>query len=188
MSTFDDLHLVWQQADAPPPTISLGDLKDEAAQLDRTLRRRDIGEVGAAVLVAVFFGFVAITSPSVRVAALTLVGLSVATVGVLLLVRLWIPRASPWAPLREALSSEHRWLSVQTRLLRWAGLWYVAPNILGILAFDHATDGIRPFYAALVLVFAAFLVWVNWRAADDLAATRDAFAAHLDTLSSDSDA
>ena len=183
MNTFDDLQTLWQEAPAPRPPDRLDDLKAEASRLDRTLRWRDLRELGAAAAVALFFSVVAVTWDDVRIAALATVGVSVWIAAVIIGVRLGVPRASPWAPLREAVAAEHRWLRAQTALLRWAWLWYVLPATVSILAFDYANGGFGPVFPYLMAAGAVSLGWMNWKAADELSVTRDAFAAHLRDLS-----
>ena len=180
----DDLQALWQADDAPPPAPP-PDLRAEAARLDRTLRRRDLRELGAAVVVAAAFGTAGLVVPRLLAPALGLVGVSVWIAAVIVGVRMAAPRASPWAPLREALAAEHRWLSAQVTLLRWAWLWYVLPVTVGLLAFDLALAGFRPVFPTLVVGGSVALGWANWKAAADLATTRDAFAAHLRSLSDD---
>lgn len=179
----DALETLWQSAGGPPPPESLGDLHAEAARLDRTLRWRDVREVGAAAIGALIFLAIGVASPEVRGAAFATVAVSLWIAGVIVAVRLRFPRARPGDPLRRSVAAEHRWLAAQTRLLRWAWLWYVAPITSVIVAFDAAHDGVRPVYLIFVLALAAFLAWANWRAAADLARTRDAFADVLRDLS-----
>ena len=183
MTSFDDLHTLWEAADPPPPPPT--DLRDQAAHIDQMLRRRDLREFAAAAAVAAFFVVVGAFFPSVRWAALSIVGVSVWVVGVLAGVRRVFPEASPSAPLREAVAAQHRWLSAQVTLLRCAGLWYVLPSIASALAFDYALDGFSPVFSLLIVASGGSLVWLNWKAADDLAVSRDAFAFHLRALDSD---
>ncbi len=176
----DNLQTLWQTADAPPPVPE--SLRDRAARLDRTLRWRDVRELAAVAVVALIFSVRAAVAPELPWGALGLVGLSLWIGGVILSVRLRFPRASPWMPLRDSLRAEHRWLSAQTALLRWAWLWYVLPITAGVVAFDLSDGHGRPVYLTVVGLLGAALSWANWKAADDLMTTRDAFAAHLHDL------
>ena len=179
----DPLETLWRSADAPPPPAPLDDLRDQAARLDRTLRWRDVREVGAAALGGLVFLAIGIAGSEVRGAAFATVAVSAWVAGVILAVRARFPRARASAPLRESVATEHRWLSAQTALLRWAWLWYVAPITAVVVAFDASDGGVRPVYLAFTLSLGALLAWANGRAAADLARTRDAFADLLHDLS-----
>lgn len=170
----DSLDALWRAADDPPPPLSPGALralKADAVRLRRQLVWRDVREIGAAALGAAWFGVVAAATGPLRLPALVLVAASVWVVAVLVAVRLGARHAVPDAPPRVAVAAEHRWLSVQTALLRWAGLWYVAPILLGLATFFWP-DRLR---ISLAVAVAAVIVWLNGRAAQRLAATRDAF-------------
>ena len=183
MNTFDDLQKFWEAADPPPPPPA--DLREQAGHLDRALRSRDRREFAAATAVSLFFLTIGAFFPSVRWAAFTVVGASAWIVGVLVAVRRAFPPASPAAPLRAAVAAQHRWLRAQVVLLRWAGLWYVAPVLAGLLALDIALGGPRPILALIILGLGGSLIHLNWKAADELAVSRDTFAAYLHALDSD---
>lgn len=177
---FEDLQQAWEAGDPPPPPPT--DLRERADHLDRALRSRDRREMTAVVAVALFFVTIGAFFPSVRGASLAVVGATVWIVGVLVAVRRAFPSAAPSAPLREAVAAQHRWLRAQVVLLRWAGLWYVLPVLAALLAFDAALGGPRPILVLAFLGLGVTVVHLNWKAADELAASRDAFAAHLHAL------
>ena len=183
MNTFDDLQKFWEAADPPPPPPA--DLREQADHLDRALRSRDRREFAAATAVSLFFITIGVFFPSVRGASLAVVAATAWIAGVLVVVRRALPPASPAAPLREAVAAQHRWLRAQVVLLRWAGLWYVLPVLGSLLAFDVALGGPRPVLALIIIGLGGSLVHLNWKAADELAVSRDAFAAHLHALDSD---
>ena len=186
MNPLDDLQTLWHTADVAPPAPA-PDLREQAADLDRTLRRRDFREIGAAAAVSLFFGVVALLAPRLLGPSLGMIAAAAWVTAVIVGVRMAVPRASPWAPLREAVAAEHRWLASQVTLLRWAWLWYVLPLAVAAVAFYLAVGGGSLVYPVLVAAGSVALGWANWKAADDLATTRDAFAAHLHALT-DSDA
>ncbi len=184
MSELDPLQTLWREAETSRPDTlrHLDVLKARAATLNRTLMWRDVREIGAAALGAVFFGCVAVLVPDLRAVALGMVGLSLWVASVLLVVRFRYRRATPSASVRNALVAEHCWLRAQVALLRWAGLWYVLPLLSGILAFTASNGDLGPGVLAFSLALAGVLIWLNWKAAAALSVTRDAFAAQIHDL------
>ena len=191
MTDLDALQALWRADDPAPPldAARLAAVRADADKLARTLRWRDARELGAVVLVALAFGVYAWLSPEVRLASLAIIAVGVWVGGVIVGVRRRFPRAAPDAPLRQALAAEHAWLRAQTALLRWAWAWYVLPITAGIVAFDLSGTP-SPLYLGLVAAGAVALGWANGRAADALAAQRDAVGNLLSDLSAspDSDA
>lgn len=189
----DPLVALWRQSADPAPAVDatrLDALKDEAARLDRTLWWRDVREVGASILVTLFFGGAAAVWDDVRAPALALAAVGVWIAAVMLVVRLRTRRPGPGVPLQQALAAEVRWLDAQMALLRWAWLWYVLPIALGLIWFETADGSPRRLFILLVGAGGVGLARLNWEAAAAMLPTRTAFATLRTDLtgSDDSDA
>lgn len=184
MSDLDTLQTIWREAETSRPDMihQLEALKTRAAKLNRKLMWRDVREIGAAALIAVFFSAVAWFSADLRGVALGMVGAAAWVAAVLLGVRLRYRRPSPAASVRDALVAEHGWLRAQVTLLRWAGLWYALPLLAAAALFNVADEGVRPVYLTALVLFGLFLIWLNWKSATALSVTRDAFAAQIHDL------
>lgn len=185
MTTTDPLVALWQQSADPAPAVDparLDALKADAARLDRTLRWRDVREVGAAAFIVLGFGGMALVWDEVRVPAFALAAVGVWIAAVMLVVRVRTRRPGPDVPLRQALAAEVAWLDGQIALLRWAWLWYVLPLLLGFIAFESAGGSPRRLFILIAGGVAFELARLNWKAAAGLRPTRDAFAAVLSGL------
>ena len=135
-----DLLDLWQSFEPNPKedpvqTIDLATLKTESSKLDRRVRRRNTLETAAAAVVAVWFGYGALTAETM----LGRVGHAEIVLSALWIAFWLIRRGSPEkAPPPEATTTafiEHRrrQLERQIELLRKVPLWYIAPLALGLL-------------------------------------------------------
>jgi hypothetical protein len=177
----DDLRTLYQSTQEDPVTADTTAIARRAAELDRTLNRRNGLELLAAGVVIAAFGGQALFAADLLHAAgpaLTVVGALVVAGG--LLRRGRAPAADPAAPTLRHLDAHRRELEHQAALLRAVPLWYLGPLLpgmaltLGVRLVD--TDGAPAVWATIGLcaVFFVGVGWLNLRAARALEAEAEA--------------
>ncbi len=189
----DEARRIWQAPDEGSHGDVTGDVvlsrvRRRAAELDRTLRRRDrLESVAAVVLCALFvpllFGASWVTRAGV---VLFLLG------SALILVKLRRARREPpdpAAPLGEVLRAERERLHAQIRLLDSVLWWYIAPLGLGVILVFVGSAGLSwasLVYTAVVVALGAWIRALNRDAARrELAPRRDALDRLLVELEGD---
>ncbi|PTY37204.1 hypothetical protein BGP77_08030 [Saccharospirillum sp. MSK14-1] len=148
--------------------VNLQQVQQEGVRRQRQLFWRDLRELLATALVVLGFGVILVVADNglARVGAgFTLVGCAL-TFGLLLGARR-LARTPPDASLREQLQAELTQLDRQILLLRKVLWWYLLPLLGGaILVFAGFSGqwGWSLVYALAVLVFGAWVWWLNQRA------------------------
>lgn len=180
----------WLQ-DAPVATgVSIDELRAQDRKIRRQVRRRDLLETWAAVLVAVFFALavVGLASRGQWVGsgfALLLMAWAALVPLRLRRARRQVPAEAPQLSLVDNLSRQRDAALAQARMLEQVWLWYLTPPMIGIFGLTLALRGPSTFslvYLASVLVLYAVIAWINCRVA------RTKFRAHAERLQHQIDA
>lgn len=171
---WDNIKQQWQTQTltASPAIPSAERLRQESDRLQRRVRRRDLLETIAAVVVAVFFLLAAGSGFSRG----NWVGASFA----LLLVAwaVFVPFQLRWArrklpdprrdlPPRTFLEHQREAALAQAHMLDRAWLWYVAPCTAGVLGLTFSAPGVDAgdlLYGGFVVALGIFIAWINRRA------------------------
>lgn len=179
MSAVDPVKAAWQASAADPTLPSLDDVRKGADVFYRHIRRRNLVEYVACVLVVVAFGYGAlfvVASPVVRAGALLVV------LGVLVVAWQLHHRASaappPAAEAAEPILAHQRAQFARQRdALAQIGLWYLGPMAPGLLLIllapaierGPAALGFGNYFAIVVnLVMFGGIWWLNHRVARGL--------------------
>lgn len=138
----------WRRDSSAAPAMSLAEVQAQDRVLHKQIRARDWRETVAAVVVALFFGYVAWSEAGRHAWA------AAAFAAELVFWALWVPfwlrktrRDAPEPrydlPLRSYLVRQRDMLLAQARMLERAWLWYVMPCMVGVigLTLSHA-DGV----------------------------------------------
>ena len=186
---FDDLEPLWKEQPAAGPEPSsielLMEVKQKAASFDRRIRRRDMLEIGAALILSAVFAYSALSTPG----WLSKLGAVIACscVGVVIhrlrSARTRLRDAHQDATLAERLSAELKKLDAQIELLRRVRSWYVAPVAIAVtvsmvtsavplgevsMLTAGLVTGIGVALGALVFTLAGLFVWrINQRAVQE---------------------
>lgn len=187
---WDRIREAWQRqpTDGGAEAVSLHSLRERDRALERAVRRRDLLETAAAVLVVAFFAVVGVA------AGLRGAGWVAASAGWIAAWAVWVPwhlrrarhavpEAAPDQPLVLHLQRRRDAALAQSRLLDRAWRWYVAPPMLGASAFVLASAGPTPRTLTTIfafLLFGAFVVWLNRRAAKGFHAHATALQRQID--------
>lgn len=140
--TLDDYREAWKEqdlagGDEPDEEELLAWVREASEAFERRIRRRDLLETLAAVVVAALFGYEAATSATwlARIGA----GILVLSSG---FVVWWLRRARTSGPARAAdrsvadrLRAERERVEIQIRLLETVAWWYLAPPAVGAVLF-----------------------------------------------------
>ena len=172
--TLDDYREAWQEQDLsvgaePDEEELLARVREQSEAFERRIRRRDLLETLAAVLVAGLFGYEAATAATwlARIGAAIVVLSSGFVVW-------WMRRARKAGPARAAdrsvadrLRAERERVEAQIRLLDTVVWWYLAPPTVGatlfIVGLGAGTAGTLVSLAVVAAVFGA--IWyLNRRA------------------------
>ena len=187
---WDKLRNQWRETAPAAPLMAVDELRALDASLWKKVRRRDMVETIAAVVVAAFFGLTTLG---------TLVEREWLQAGFALLITAW----AAWLPFRlrrarrsaavdghgasmlDYLRRQRDAALVQARMLERIWLWYLAPPAAGLagltLARDGFTKGSLGYIGVLLLLYAG-IAWLNRHTA------RTQFRAHADTLQRQIDA
>lgn len=187
---WDSLRQQWRQDAPAASTSSIDELRSLDQALRKRVRRRDMGETAAAVVVAVFFAWSALdlAADAEWVAlgfALLLVAWAVTVPLRLRRARREVPEEDPRQPLVENLGRQRDAALVQARMLERVWLWYLTPPAIGLFGMTLARSGPSAFalaYLAAVAVLYIGLAWINRRVA------RTQFRAHAERLQRQIDA
>lgn len=134
---FENLSQVWRREvdaeQAGPPDAALAAVQERARQVQRAIRRRDLFETIAALLVIPFFLWIAIDTPTLlsKIGAITVV--AGAVIIPLRLRAARRPDIDVNLPLADALHAELDRTRAQHRLLSSMLWWYIAPLAMGAL-------------------------------------------------------
>lgn len=171
---WDNIRQQWQTQPPASPSAapSAERLRQESDRLQERVRRRDLVETIAAVVVAVLFLLAAGSGFSRG----NWVGASFA----LLLVAwaVFVPFQLRWArrklpdprrdlPPRIFLERQREAALAQARMLDRAWLWYVAPCMVGLLGLTFSAPGVDAgdlLYGGFVVALGIFIAWINRRA------------------------
>lgn len=173
--TLDDYRDDWQEQESAGGLRSmeevLSEVKRRSREYDRKIFRRDVREIIAAVLVAGFFGFQAVTAEPVlaRIGALIVVAGAVLIVWKLRRARANGQEELAGRPVSERLREEIDKVESQIELLESVLWWYLGPAGIGIVLMV-AAEGIEGWFEAVylvaVLAFFGFVWWLNQRAVE----------------------
>ena len=173
--TLDDYRDVWQEQEPSDDFDDLeevlNDMKERSEEYDRTIFWRDVREIGAAVLVAGFFGWTAVSAETLltRIGALIVVAAAGLIVWKLRATRESGEDEMAGRPVAERLKAEIERVEDQIRLLENVLWWYLAPMGAGLVVMV-ASGGIEgwfePVYLGGLVVFFGFVWWLNQRAVD----------------------
>lgn len=166
--TLEDYRDAWQRHQGS----ELGDPDDElvewvagrAEEFEAKVRRRDLLETVAAVVVVAFFGYEVATAPSLLAKA----GAAVVLAGAGLVVwRLRRARRSlgtdgACRPVADRLRIQRRKVDAQIELLESVLWWYVSPLAVGAVLFAVGLGG-APWATALALAVVAGVSVAVWR-------------------------
>lgn len=194
--TLDDYREAWQRQDAVSreevdEDELLARVRERSEAFDRGIRRRDLLETVAAVAVAAFFGYEAVTATTglARIGAVILVASAGFIVWWLRRARTAGPPASADLSVADRLRAERQRMDVQIRLLETVAWWYLAPPAVGLALFIVGLRvGTTATLASLALVIVTFTaVWyVNRRAVRrDLRPRRKELTRRLEALEED---
>jgi hypothetical protein len=183
MSDHDHLQKLWTQQTQEPFTMSLADVHLHAQRFQSRIRSRNMIEYVAAVIVVVFFGWIAATVPF----PIVQIGSGLIIVGVLYVC--WqLFRLGRAATLHELDAGAQSWaafhraeLTRQREALRTVWSWYLAPFVPGTLVFlvgvSFSTANPAPFPERLAVFLAglaftagifAVVAWLNAQAVQRL--------------------
>ena len=172
---WDNIRQQWQTQPPASPSAapSAEHLRQESDRLQRRVRRRDLLETIAAVVVAVFFLWAAGSGFSrgnwVGASfALLLVAWAVFVPFQLRRARRKLPDPRRDLPPRTFLERQREAALAQARMLDRAWLWYVAPCMVGLLGLTFSAPGVETgdlLYGAFVVALGIFIAWINRRAA-----------------------
>lgn len=170
----DDYREAWREQelsgeDEPDEEELLDWVQEQSEAFERRIRRRDLLETVAAVLVAGLFGYEAATSAS----WLVRIGAAIIVLGSGFVVW-WLRRARTSGPERAAdrsvadrLRAERERVEIQIRLLESVVWWYLAPPTVGatlfIVGLDAGTAATLTSLAVVAAVF-GFIWYLNRRA------------------------
>ena len=171
---WDNIRQQWQTQPPASPSAapSAEHLRQESDRLQRRVRRRDLLETIAAVVVAVFFLWAAGSGFSrgnwVGASfALLLVAWAVFVPFQLRRARRKPPDPRRDLPPRTFLEHQREAALAQAHMLDRAWLWYVAPCTAGVLGLTFSAPGVDAgdlLYGGFVVALGIFIAWINRRA------------------------
>jgi hypothetical protein len=183
---WNDLRRRWHEVPAAPVPETLADeLEARDRALRAALKRRDLVETGAALVIAPVFVALAVKLFRDEAwAAFAFCALIVAWIAFVPW-RLWrarralpVPRAD--LPSLAYLGAEREAMLAQARMLEQAWLWYFAPCAVGVAGLAFSVAGLTTksvAYVAIVAAFCAVMSFANRHAA------RVAFREHAAAIS-----
>ncbi len=137
----DDTKQLWKSQPAATLALSDQDLLQYASKFQRTIRRRNIGEYAAAVLVVLVFAFYMWTFPTMLMQIGSGMTILACIFAVVQLHRRASAQALPGANAAMPTLAFHRQELVRQRdALRSVWAWYVAPFIPGVIVFRWGVE------------------------------------------------
>ena len=130
----DELQELWLEPSEEAIEVEIERLQEDARSLDKTLRRRNLIEQGAGILVFVLFGGAALTETQ----PLAVAGNALVAAGALLVTAILYRKGRAEVPpdvdsSTDFLERYRTELEHQARLLRWVPVWYLGPLFPGAL-------------------------------------------------------
>jgi CubicO group peptidase (beta-lactamase class C family) len=156
---------------ALPDEAHIAAMRARMRGFDRTISRRDYGEVAACIFIVGWFAwdlFSGNNSWLTQAGCAVLVVSAVFIAGRLVVSKSRLPKAEPDAPLFEAVKVELQKVENQIRLLKSVAWWYLLPLFVGVMMHRWGGSGSllsKLVYSTVVLVVYAFIHWLNRRAA-----------------------
>lgn len=181
---WDKLRDAWRDAAPEAPLMAAEELRARDRSLWKKVRRRDLLETVAAVIVAVFFMLVAVGALvegewMQAASALLIAGWATWLPFKLRQARRAAEPDSSGASTLDYLRRQRDAALLQARMLERVWLWYLTPPAIGIVGLRLSRDGLTAGslgYLGVMLVLYAGLAWLNrWTA-------RTRFRAHADVL------
>ncbi|MGH7445333.1 MAG: hypothetical protein ACREKM_10670 [Longimicrobiales bacterium] len=170
---FDEMVEAWRRQPTPAtdPAQELRAVRARAADLARTVRRRDWIETGIALVLLPLFAWQAARGPTL----LASIGAAIIAVACILIpLRLRHARGrspDPTLPVLDALRAELQRVRAQERLLGTVAWWYFGPLGIGVILFvggSSASAAFRIGYAVVVVLLYGGLLHLNLRAVRDI--------------------
>lgn len=171
--TLDEYRDLWRSetsdTNAPDEERLLERVREASEAFDRKIRRRDLLETLAGVIVAAAFGYEAATVETwlARLGALIVVGSSAFVVWWLRRARKAGPPRSPDLPVADRLRAERDQIEIQIGLLENVLWWYAGPLAVGAALFVLGLQaGAVATTATLTVIVAVcgIVWWINRRA------------------------
>ncbi|HEY4530327.1 MAG TPA: hypothetical protein VIG97_08365 [Luteimonas sp.] len=187
---WNELRNQWRAGAPAAPLMAVDELRTRDASLWKKVRRRDLVETTAAVIVAVFFALSTLGTLVERAWLQAAFSLLITAWAVCLPFQLRRARRSATmdghgASLLEYLRRQRDAALVQARMLERIWLWYLAPPAIGLVGLTLARDGATMAslrYIGVLMLLYAGIAWLNRYTA------RTRFRAHADTLQRQIDA
>lgn len=171
--TLDAYRDAWDETDPGHEALEeerlLERVREESDAFEKKIRRRDLVETLAAVVVAAVFGYEAAIAETglARIGALIVIGSSAFVVWWLRRARQAGPARSMDLPVADRLRSERERIESQIRLLESVLWWYAGPLAVGVALFVLGLQaGAVATAASLTFLVAVcgFVWWLNRRA------------------------
>lgn len=167
--TLDDYRDAWRESPDPDREGAdeeelLAFVREQSAAFEKKIRRRDLLETLAVVVVAAFFGYELVTATSwlVRAGAALVIAGGAFVVWWLHRARRAGPDRAGDRPVAEQLRAQRERLDIQIRLLKSVLWWYLAPLAAGAVLFAVG-QGTPVWSTALTLGVVAVVCVVVWR-------------------------
>ena len=173
-----DLKSLWQSAEVSEhPALDVEEVALQGERFERKIRRRNLMEWAACIVVAAVFGVDAIESINGwELAGNLIIAFGAITIGVVLWRKGQVSlEADPSGNTAEFLGEHAHALEVQARLLEGVPLWYLLPLGLGILLLRFSDYVEAGEVKASWLIVTSFIVvvfvvigWMNVKAAQKM--------------------
>ena len=191
---WDKLRTEWRGAVPAAALLEVDALRALDRSLWKKVRRRDLVETIAAVVVAVFFAVVAIGTLARGEWLQAASALLISSWGAWLPFRLRRSRKAAAGDGHDVstldyLRRQRDAALLQARMLERVWLWYLTPPAIGLAGLTLARDGLTAGslrYLGVTLVLYVGLAWLNrWTARTQFRAHADALQRQIDALSAD---
>jgi len=155
---------------ALPDETQLAAMKQRMKSFDKSILRRDYGEVVACIFIIVFFGVDLIfgkNSALTQAGCMVLIASALFISWKLVVSKRRLPKAEPNAPIVDAVKVELQKVENQISLLKSVAWWYLLPLFVGVMLHHLGGPGSSPIklgYSVFVLVLYAFIYWLNQHA------------------------
>lgn len=169
----DALKELWRNQSVPhkalPDAKGMAAMQRKMKRFDRTIRRRNILEIGAGILVGGYYGvqFFRVSSPLSKVGCIVVLASVLLISWRLLRSKFHQPKVEPSVSLSNAIEIELRKVVTQIGLLKSVLWWYLLPLLTGFTLYDWGIPGTLNSKAAstvVMLLVGSFVYWLNQRA------------------------
>lgn len=168
----EELKALWsrQTQEAEPAVhggVQVDALRDKLAELQRSLKLRDIRELVVAAVLVVVFGIYLFTIPYpvTRLGSLIVIGGLVIASWKMIQSRRKAPRSDAAMPVALWLKQERERMHHEAELLRTVLWWYILPILFGVnvfyWGFPHRSFGEKVLYTVMTVLLGAGIYWLN---------------------------